>query len=68
MTQAGLKAAVEYAVLSEDFLKCAAKNFTVEELEQLWGLLKRFYAFDGVEWMDLTTTKLLEENQMNDKN
>ncbi len=49
MTQAGLKAAVEYAELSEDFLNCAAKNFTVEELEQLRGLLKRFYAFDGVE-------------------
>ncbi|SDM61139.1 MarR family winged helix-turn-helix transcriptional regulator [Acetanaerobacterium elongatum] len=49
LTPAGLQAALEFAEASDGFLNRAAEKFTTEELEQLWALLKRFYAFDGIE-------------------
>ncbi len=49
LTQEGIEVGVAYAKVGNDFLSKIAYQFTTEELEQLWNLLKRFYAFDGVE-------------------
>jgi DNA-binding MarR family transcriptional regulator len=49
LTQEGLEVGVAYAKFGNEFLSNIAFQFTTEELEQLWNLLKRLYAFDGVE-------------------
>ncbi len=49
LTPEGLREGIAYAEVGNVFLGNIAGQFTTEELEQLWQLLKRFYAFDGVE-------------------
>ncbi len=49
LTPEGIKVGVAYAKVGNEFLGNIASQFTTEELNQLWDLLKRFYAFDGVE-------------------
>ncbi|PXV87327.1 DNA-binding MarR family transcriptional regulator [Lachnotalea glycerini] len=49
LTQGGIEIGVAYAEVGNVFLNNIASQFTMEELEQLWNLLKRFYAFDGVQ-------------------
>lgn len=49
ITRIGYAAALDYAKASEDFINGVAKQFSREDLERLWDLLKRLYAFDGIE-------------------
>ena len=49
LTEEGMAEGVAYAEYGNKFLGHIAEQFTTEELEQLWSLLKRVYAFDGVE-------------------
>lgn len=49
LTKEGVAIGIAYEEYGNDFLSNIAKQFTTEELEQLWNLLKRFYAFDNVQ-------------------
>ena len=49
MTKGGINAAVGFVKASKQMIKDTADNFTAEELSHLWDLLKRLYAFDGIE-------------------
>ena len=49
MTKGGINAAVGFVKASKQMIKDTADNFTAEELSNLWDLLKRLYAFDGIE-------------------
>ncbi len=48
-TQEGMNAAVGFVKATKEMIKGTADQFTAEELTQLWDLLKRLYAFDGIE-------------------
>lgn len=49
LTKEGIEVGIAYEKVGNDFLSNIAQQFTTEELEQLWNLLKRFYTFDGVQ-------------------
>ena len=49
ITQIGYQAALSYAKASENFIKSVSDKIPEEDLEHLWFLLKRLYAFDGIE-------------------
>jgi DNA-binding MarR family transcriptional regulator len=49
ITRIGYEAAFGFAKASQGFIKHVADKFPEEDLQQLWSLLKKLYAFDGVE-------------------
>lgn len=49
LTEKGLATALDYAKKSQTLVSMAAEKMSSEDLNQLWGLLKRLYVFDGKE-------------------
>lgn len=47
ITPKGIAAEHEWGKIGNDFLMQMGESFSVEELELLWRLLKKLYAFDG---------------------
>lgn len=47
ITESGMKVLLQCGERSIHFLADLSRNFTKEELEQLWTLLKKLYQFDG---------------------
>lgn len=50
ITDLGSKVAKEFQAMGNEHLSNMAKKFSVEELDLLWKLLSRLYAFDGNEF------------------